>query len=58
MLELALTGHPTFIADDTEIKRQSKSYTIDTVESFKAIYPNTALSLIIRWRKNLGFSEK
>ncbi len=47
MLKLALDGDPQFIADDTEIRRQTKSYTIDTVETFKTRYPNCSISVII-----------
>lgn len=47
MLRLALSGRDDFIADDTEIARQQKSYTIDTVETFKQRYPNANLVVII-----------
>lgn len=47
MLELALQDQPLFIADDTEIQRQQKSWTIDTVDDFQARFPNTKPCLII-----------
>ena len=31
MVTLAVTGDPTFVASDLEVRRQGKSYTIDTV---------------------------
>ena len=58
MLRLALEGHePQFLADDTEIKRQSKSYTIDTVESFYQQYPNSVVTVIIGGDSLLSLSR-
>lgn len=59
MLELALVGMENFSVSDAELKRHGVSYTIDTVEDFKAIHAETELFLIIggdqfsqldRWR--------
>lgn len=47
MLELALAPYDHFYADDTEVKRQSKSYTIDTVESLSQKFQDFQLCLII-----------
>jgi len=47
MMKLALVGKPFYIADDSEIRRQSKSYTIDTVTHFRSIYPQAALFIIV-----------
>lgn len=47
MLEIALSGYPDFIADDTEIRRTAKSYTYDTLMQFKDSYPDGQLFLII-----------
>jgi len=47
MLKLGLAGDDNYVADDTEIKRREKSYTIDTVEAFKARFPNTQLCVLI-----------
>lgn len=47
MLQLALGEHSNFIADDTEIRRQAKSYTFDTVESFYRQFPECALTVVI-----------
>lgn len=47
MLRLALSEYPLFLADDCEIKRQSKSYTIDTLIYFQEKYPDYRLCLII-----------
>lgn len=47
MLRLALAANDVFFADDTEIIRQKKSYTIDTVETFKQRYPDAGIVMII-----------
>ena len=47
MLQLALKGNDIYIADDVEISRQEKSYTVDTVEYFRQCYPNAKLLVII-----------
>jgi len=47
MLQLALKGSDIYLADDVEISRQEKSYTIDTVEYFRQCYPNAKLLVII-----------
>ena len=47
MLQLALKGSDIYLADDVEISRQEKSYTIDTVEYFRQRYPNAKLLVII-----------
>lgn len=47
LMKLALLDMPNHIADDTEILRNAKSYTIDTVETFQERYPDASLSVII-----------
>ena len=47
MLKCALADNPVYVADDTEITRLEKSYTIDTVEAFEARYPDSNLVIII-----------
>jgi nicotinate-nucleotide adenylyltransferase len=47
MMELALQDQPSYICDDTEIRRADKSYTIDTLNTFTANYPNTQFCMII-----------
>lgn len=42
----AIDGNKHFIASDVEIKRQGKSYTIDTVREFKKKYPNDEIFFI------------
>lgn len=47
MLQLALADLPKFVIDDREIRRAEKSYTVDTVASFSAEYPDERLVVII-----------
>lgn len=54
MLKLALHGHQGFIADDHEIQRGNKSYTVDTLEYFKQQYPTARLVVIIGADSLLG----
>jgi nicotinate-nucleotide adenylyltransferase len=47
MIKLAIKGNRNFSVSDTEIKRDGKSYTIDTIRNFKKIYPDDELFFII-----------
>ena len=47
MLQIALRSNSKYVADDAEIKRVSKSYTVDTVKSLQLDYPNSKIVLII-----------
>ncbi len=47
MLELALTDHPDFEVSDIEIRRTGTSYSIDTVQTLKDLYPDDDLTFII-----------
>jgi len=47
MVIAAVAGNPKFEASSVELDRGGLSYTIDTVEHFKTLYPDTKLSLII-----------
>jgi len=46
MLKLAIKGNKYFLASDIEIKRDGKSYTIDTIRELKKIYPKDDLCFI------------
>ena len=39
MVKSAIKGNPSFTLSDFEIKRKSKSYSIDTLEHFHKVYP-------------------
>lgn len=43
MVRLACTEHPIFEADDTELKRSSASYTVETLSQLKQTYPGQTL---------------
>jgi nicotinate-nucleotide adenylyltransferase len=47
MVKLAIKGNKNFSVSDAEIRRDGKSYTIDTVRDFKKQYPNEDLYFII-----------
>lgn len=47
MAVAAVAGNPKFEASRVELDRGGLSYTIDTVEHFKSLYPNAKISLII-----------
>ncbi len=47
MMQLALADFANQVADDTEIKRHAESYTVDTVETFKARFSQAKLTVII-----------
>jgi nicotinate-nucleotide adenylyltransferase len=46
MLRLAIKANQYFLASDVEIKRNGRSYTIDTIKEFKKIYPKDELYFI------------
>lgn len=47
MLQLALQEMPNYLPDDTEISRETASYTFETVQQFKQTFANDTLCLII-----------
>ncbi len=47
MLQLAISGHPNFLADSRELDRQGTSYTIDTVRSLQQERPDVDWFLIM-----------
>ena len=47
MIKLAIKTNRYFSVSDTEIKRDGRSYTIDTIKEFKNIYPKDELYFII-----------
>ncbi len=54
MAEIAIFDHPRFIADDREVIRKGASYTVDTLESLRAEFPNASLCLILGMDAFLG----
>ena len=47
MLQLALAGNPRFTADDVELRRGGKSYSIDTVVELQRRQPRAEFFFII-----------
>jgi nicotinate-nucleotide adenylyltransferase len=47
MVKLAIKDNRYFLVSDIEIKRDGRSYTIDTLKEFKKIYPSDELYFII-----------
>jgi len=47
MVRIAIKDNRYFLASDIEIKRDGRSYTIDTLREFKSIYPKDDLYFII-----------
>ncbi len=47
MVRLAIDDNPAFSVSDVEIKREGKSYSIDTVHHFRNCYPGAELFFIV-----------
>ncbi len=47
MLKLALKGHPVFAGSDIELSRRGYSYTVDTLQQFRLLYPSAEFSIVI-----------
>jgi nicotinate-nucleotide adenylyltransferase len=47
MLHLAVKNSQSFVVDDRELKREGPSYTVDTLTSLRAEFPDTPLYLIL-----------
>ncbi len=57
MVRLAIRGNPIFAASDIELRRGGISYTVDTLQTIKQLYPQAQLYLLVgqdmlgvRWR--------
>jgi nicotinate-nucleotide adenylyltransferase len=69
LVQAAIAGEPQFAADDRELRRPGFSYTIDTLESFRAEFPARPLCLLLgmdaflnlpqwhRWRELLDLAH-
>ena len=47
MTQIAIQGNQDFSFSDLELKREGKSYTIDTIDEFKKLYPESELYLLL-----------
>ncbi len=69
MVQLATAAYPRFVADDREIRREGVSYTVPTLESFRAEHGERPLCLVLgmdafldiptwhRWREVLALTH-
>lgn len=57
MLRSAVQGLEGFIVDDRELRRDGPSYSIDTLESLRAEFPDSPLGLIIGMDAFLGLTD-
>ena len=57
MVEAAIRGEPGFVADDRELRRAGVSYTIETLQSFRAELPGRSLCLLLGMDAFLGLPE-
>ena len=47
MTQIAIQDNPAFVLSDLELKREGKSYTIETINQFKELYPQSELYLLL-----------
>ena len=57
MLNLAINEQPGFVVDEREIKRQGRSYMIDTLDSLQQEFPDEIFCLIIGMDAFLSFDS-
>lgn len=57
MVQVAIAGQDGFVSDDREIRRDGPSYTIDTLNSLRAEFPNRSLGLILGMDAFLGLPK-
>ncbi|MFZ9709477.1 MAG: nicotinate-nucleotide adenylyltransferase [Steroidobacteraceae bacterium] len=56
MVQAAIAEQPGFVADDRELRRIGRSYSIDTLQELRAEHPATPLCLILGMDAFLGFT--
>ncbi|MBR4085256.1 MAG: nicotinate-nucleotide adenylyltransferase [Lachnospiraceae bacterium] len=47
MLEMSITSNPFFVTSDMEIKREGNTYTYETLEELKRLYPEAELFFLV-----------
>lgn len=47
MVQLAIWGNPFFVADDRELRRTGRSFTVDTLEELASAFPGSELFLMM-----------
>jgi nicotinate-nucleotide adenylyltransferase len=57
MVKAAIAGQPGFTVDDREIRREGLSYSVDTMRTLRADFPDHSLSLIVGMDAFLGLPK-
>ncbi|WP_126453264.1 nicotinate-nucleotide adenylyltransferase [Sulfuriflexus mobilis] len=57
MLEAAIAGEPGLVADGRELQREGPSFSVDTLRTLRADYPDTPLCLIVGMDAFIGFAQ-
>ncbi len=57
MVQVATAGQAGFVVDDRELKRQGPSYSVDTLSTLRADYPERPLGLIVGMDAFLGLTR-
>ena len=57
LVEVAIAGQEGFIADDRELQRDGPSYTVDTLATLRAEFPDRSLGLIVGMDAFLGLPD-
>lgn len=57
MVKAATQGQPGFVVDDREIRRAGLSYSVDTMRTLRADFPDHSLSLIVGMDAFLGLPK-
>jgi nicotinate-nucleotide adenylyltransferase len=54
MVRVAIEGHPAFVLDDREVRREGMSYSFDTLAELRAEFPDRSLCLLLGMDAFLG----
>jgi nicotinate-nucleotide adenylyltransferase len=57
MVQAATQGQPGFVVDDREIRREGLSYSVDTMRTLRADFPDRSLCLIVGMDAFLGLPK-
>jgi nicotinate-nucleotide adenylyltransferase len=57
MVQAATQGQPGFVVDDREIRREGLSYSVDTMRTLRADFPDHSLCLIVGMDAFLGLPK-
>jgi nicotinate-nucleotide adenylyltransferase len=57
MVQAATQGQPGFVVDDREVRREGLSYSVDTMRTLRADFPDRSLCLIVGMDAFLGLPK-